>query len=383
MPATMSPQLTYTEYLSTNQNFISAFGRLRPGIDLSQARSELALLGAAINRAIPSDPDQPDERTSASATTLNEARIDKTVRRSLFILLGAVALLHLLACANVVNLLLGRAAERRRESAVRIALGSSGRRLFRHLVSEGLTLSLLGGAFGIALAAWATAVIAPPTNVWAPRNFYGSLAPFDAPAFRWAEMAFGIALVGLTALLISIPPALAAFRIDVSAGIKAGSRGIAPGGLSLRRPSSRGVIVGLEAALAMLLVVSAGLLIESFSRMQKAGLGVEPENVLTFWVIPSEARVPPAAAPEFVSRILEAITSVPGVVSASVDGGGPLSGTANSTLYVIGRPDPAPGQAPAVLRHYIAPDHFRTLAIPCCEGGASPTPIPQAARGSS
>ena len=369
VPATMTPQLTYAGYVTTNQNFISAVGLLREDVSLAGARSELAVLGQDINREVPSDPDFPDERVTASAVPVNEARIEPTVRRSLFILLGAVALLHLLACANVTNLLLGRAAARRHESALRVALGSSARRLFGHILREGAVLAILGGGLGLALAWWTSAAVAPPANVWAPRNFYGSLAAFDAPAFSPVELGFGIALLVLTALLVALPPALSAFRIDVSSGIKASSRGLAPGGVvSLRRPSARGLIVGIEAALAMLLVVTAGLMIESFQRMRQVGIGVEPANVLTFWLIPSEARVPPETAPAFVARVLDAIAQVPGVQSSSVDGGAPLSGTASSTLHIEGRPAPAPGQAPPVLRHYIGPDHFRTLGIPLRRG---------------
>ena len=368
VPATMTPQLTYTEYLTTNQNFISAFGRLHPEVTLESARSELAVLGAAINRALPSDPEHPEERVSASALTLNQARVDSTVRRSLFVLLSAVALLHLLACANVTNLLLGRAAARRRDSAVRVALGSSGGQLFSHLFREAFVLALSSGALGVALAAWASAVIAPPTNVWAPRNFYGNLAPFDTPEFGGLELLFGVVIALVTAALVAAPAALSAFRIDVSSGLRAGARGISDGAFSLRRPSPRGVIVGFEAALAMLLVVGAGLLIDSFERMRGTSIGVDGANVLTFWVVPSEARIPPATAPAFVSRLLEAVARVPGVQSATVDGGGPVSGTANSTLYVAGRPTPPPGQAPPVLRHYIGPDHFRTMGIPVRRG---------------
>lgn len=370
IPRTMAPQLTYAGYVTTNQNFISAIGRLRQGIELTAARSELAVLGADINRALPSDPQAPNEQVTATATRINEARTDLTVRRSLFVLLGGVALLHLLGCANVTNLLLGRATGRRRESAVRVALGSSSGRLFRHIFGEAMLLALLAGVIGVALAAWASALITPPTNVWAPRNFYGSLAPFDTPAFGTTELAFGIVLAAATALLVAVPPAVSAFRIDVSAGIKSGSRGITGGAITLRRPSARGIIVGIEAAFAMLLVVISGLLIESFQRMRQVDTGVVADNVLTFWVIPSEARIPADAAPAFVSRILGAVASVPGVRSVSVDGGAPLAGTASGVLHVEGRPAPPAGEAPPVLRHYIAPDHFVTLGIPLQRGRA-------------
>jgi putative ABC transport system permease protein len=366
IPRTISPQVTYAEYLTTNQNFISAVGRLRAGVELDAARAELAALGAEINRALPSDPRFPQERVTATAVSLNDARVDKTVRRSLFVLLGGVALLHLLACANVINLLLGRAAARRREYAMRIALGSSAGRLFGHILGHGVVIALAGGGLGIMLASWTSALVAPPASAW--RNFYGSLAPFDAPAFSVVELAFGIGLAAATALLVALAPAVSAFRVDVSTAMKASRRSAASGGLSLRHPSARGVIVGIEAALATLLVVAAGLLADSFQRMQRAQIGVEPDRVLTFWVIPSEARIPPATAPAFIARLLDALARVPGVQSASVDGGGPLSGTASSTLYIDGRPRPPAGQAPPVLRHYIAPDHFRTLGIPVRRG---------------
>jgi predicted permease len=213
-------------------------------------------------------------------------------------------------------------------------------------------------------------VIAPPANVWAPRNFYGSLAPFDAPRFGAAELAFALGLVLVTAFLVALPPALRAFGIDVSSGIRTGSRGIADNAITLRRPSARGIIVSIEAALAMLLVVAAGLLIDSFQRMRQTSIGVDTGNVLTFWVIPSEARVPPATAPAFVSRLIASISSVPGVRSVSVDGGAPMAGSASSTLYIDGRPVPHPSAAPPITRHYVAPGHFETLGMRLLRGRA-------------
>lgn len=368
VPRTLTPQLTYAEYITTNQNFISAVGRLKSGVDLTTARASLATLGQNINRALPSDPDVPDERVTASALTLNEARTNETVRRSLYVVLAAVALLHVLACVNVINLLLGREASRRHESSVRVALGSGRGRLFGHLASEGLVLGLTGGVLGMLLAVWGSSVISPPTNIWAPRNFYGSLSPFDTPAFGAAELAFAVALALGSALLVAIPPALRAFGIDVSSGIRTGSRSIAENAITLRRPSARGIIVGIEAALAMVLVVAAGLLIDSFQRMRQVDIGVDTRNVLTFWVIPSEARIPPATAPLFISRLIESISSVPGVRSVSVDGGAPMAGTASSVLHIAGRPPVPASDAPPILRHYIAPDHFTTLGIPVVRG---------------
>ena len=369
MPSTMAPQLTYADYVRTNQNFISVVGRLRQGLTIQDARSELTVLGASINRTIPSDPQQPNERVSATALTLNQARVDPALKRSLAVLVSAVALLHLLACANVTNLLLGRAAKRRRDAAVRLALGSSAGRLFRHLLGEHLALAVPAALFGVLLAWWTSALLTPPTNVWAARNFYGSLAAFDTPVFGTREALFGIALAILTAFLVAIPAALSAFKVDVYNEIRSGSQGIASGAIRLGRPTLRGVIVALEASLAVLLVVSAGLLIDSFQRMRQTRVGADSSNVLTFWITPSEARIPAGSgSARYVGRVLDAMSRVPGVVSASVDGGAPLAGTARGLLYIVGQPTPPVYEAPPVLRHYISPNHFATLRIPLKRG---------------
>ena len=368
MPTAMAPLLTYADYVRTNQNFISLVGRLRPGVSLENAQSELAVLGARINNAVPSDEGQPGERVSATAVSINEARTDIRMRRSLVVLISAVALLHLLACANVTNLLLGRAAKRRRESAVRLALGSGSARLFRHLLTEHLAFAVPGVVLGVLVAWVMSAILMPPTNVWAPRNFYGSLAAFDAPGFGAPELAFGLVLASITAMVVALPPALSAFRLSVHSEIKSGSQGIMGGGITLRRPTLRGAIVAIEASLAVLLVVTAGLLLDSFRRMRQTSIGADTSGILTFWIVPSEVRVPPATAAEYVSRVLDAMGRVPGVISASVDGGAPLAGTARSTLYIVGRPEPPTYQAPPILRHYVAPSHFRTLGIPVLRG---------------
>ncbi len=370
VPQAMAPRLTYSGYVESNENFISVVGRIRAGVSVQQARAELALLGNTINRALPSDPAQPDEPVAASAVPINEARIDAGMQRSLLVLIAAVALLHLLACANVINLLLGRAAEMSHESSVRIALGSSRSRLFAHHLGDGIVLALVAGAAGMTLAIWGSSLVTPPANVWSARNFHGSLAAFDTPAFGLIEMAFGMGLTILSALIVAVPPALSAFRVDVASGIRSGARGIARQGFRLRRPSARSLVVGVESALAMLLVVTAGLLIDSFQRMRQAPLGVDARDVLTFRVVPSEATVQPPDAPAFITRLLESVAAIPGIRAVSVDGGAPLAGSARASLHVVGRPVASAGDAPPVLRHYVGPDHFIALGIPLLEGRA-------------
>ena len=365
IPRTLSAQISYAEYVTTNQNFIAAIGRLRPEVELKGANSELAVLAAAINRALPSDPQHPDERVSAVAIPLNEARVNASVRGSLLLLFGAVALLHLLACANVTNLLLGRAVQRRPEFVVRLALGSSRWQLFWQVFVEGSVLAIMGGAAGILLAQWFTGFTAPPASA---SGGSAHLAPFDAPVFSALVLAFGVLLVLLTAAIVAIGPALSAAGPRPAGELQGRGRVTSASGLSLRRPTVRGLIVGVEAALAALLVVGAGLLFDSFQRMRAVDVGVEPNQVLTFWVIPSEARVPPSAAPAFLARLVGALEQVRGVESVGVDGGAPLNGSATSTLFIAGRPVPGPGEAPPITRHYVSVDHFRTLGIPLRRG---------------
>ncbi|HEY2848817.1 MAG TPA: ADOP family duplicated permease [Gemmatimonadaceae bacterium] len=369
IPTAMAPSLTYAGYVTTNQNFISVAARVRPGVPLPRVNAELATLGARINAVLPPNDPVPGETISATAVPLNAARVDDGTRRSLLVLLGAVALLWLLACANVVNLLLGRATARRQEAAIRSALGATGGQLAVHYGAEALVLAGLGGIAGVTFATWAARFVSVPANVWFARNFFGSIGTFDASDTGIRLAACGAVIAAVTALLVAGPPALAFGAIGAGPGLSVGARAAATGGGSLKRPSARGVIVALETALAMLLVVAGGLMVESFARIRHAEVGIQSDHLLTFWVRPSEVRVPPRDAPAFVARILDAIERVPGVIAASVDGGTPLSGSASSTLVIVGRPVPANlDDAPPVDRHYVGPNHFRALGTPLVRG---------------
>jgi predicted permease len=367
VPTTMAPVLTYGEYLTTDQNFISVIARMRDDATLESVRSELARLGPGIYRDIPPAYVDSSATVSATALTLNEARVVRELRRAVLLLFGAVALLHLLACANVASLLLSRGLARRRESAVRAAMGSSPLRLFARTFGEGTALCFLGGVIGLWIARLASGIVVP-LNAWGPRNFYGSLSGFSEPAFGWRTIAFIAVVTIVTTILVSLAPAVAASRVDVAEDLRAGGRAASDFSASLRRPSARGYMVALESALAMMLLVAGGLMIDSFRRMRGTELGVDASRVLTFTLMPSEVSVPPASAPAFIEQMLGAISAVPGVLSASVDGGAPLAGSASSTLRVIGRPEPGPGEAPGILRHYVGPDHFTTLGIPLRRG---------------
>ncbi len=367
IPTMMAPSISYDGYLTTDQNFISLVSRLPGGTTLTSLRTELAAVMPAIARALPSVDDDSTSVVSATATPLSQARIPADLRRAMQLLLGAVVVLYLLACANATSLLLGRALTQRREAAVRASLGSSTGALFRRYLTQGAILVLTGALAGLALA-WVASTVAIPMNAWGPRNFYGAIAGFSDPDFGWRTVVAWLGVTVATVALVAWAPAVATVRGNLTAHLRDGARSAPASGLALRRPTARGAIVAVEAGLAVLLLAVGGLMIESFSRIRRTPLGVDPGRVLTFTLQPAETDPSPVAAAAFIERMLTSIATVPGVVSASVDGGAPVSGSASTTLRIVGQPEPGPGQASAVLRHYVGPDHFRTLGIPIVRG---------------
>lgn len=368
LPTSMAPVLTYPDYLVTDQSFISVVARLRDSTQLEGARTELATLGAQIYAALPDSEQIPLDRPSATALSLNEARAHPIVRRAVSTFFAAVVLLFLLAAVNVSSLLLARAESRRREAAVRLALGSSVRRTAGLYLAHDALPVALGVLLGTAIAAPTVGLLGAPSDVWGPANFYGSLGAFSVPAFDGSMLVFGFGLAAVTSVLVALAPVAHTLRGEVQESLREGGRAVSASMGSVRRPRTRGVIVAAEAALAVVLLVAGGLMIESFRRMRATDLGIDPDHVLTFSISPSEARIGVSGAPAYISRMLAAITAIPGVTSASVDGGAPLAGTARSTLEIVGRPPVDANLAPPVLRHYVGPDHFRTLGIPLIRG---------------
>ncbi len=366
VPEMMAPRLSYADHLTTPQNFISVVGRLRPGVDLAAARAELGVLGGTIAAEFPDEVDVPTS-WSATAVPLTLARVDPANRKSVLVLFGAVGFLLLLASANVAGLGLVRAAERRQEMVVRQALGASRGRVVGQLMMESALLSLAGGAIGAALAWLVGRVVGVgiPGAIAGPANQYGALGSFAAPRMDFVVLGFSVA-VSIGAMLLSgLVPALAAGRTDPAAEL----RDRAGTGRSRGVSRAQSVLVAIEIALALVLSVGSGLLFTSLRRLEAVPLGIEARNVLTFRIQPSEVRYGPREAPALIDRVIDAVAAVPGVRSVTVDACAPLgSSCANSTLFVAGRPEPRPGQAPEVMRHYVAPDHFKTLGIPLVRG---------------
>jgi len=369
MPRTMAPVLTYSDYLITPQHFVSVVARLRPGVDVARANAELAAVGGRFaDAAAPADA-----QWSATALSIGQARVDPAMRRSALLLLAAAVCLLLIACVNVTGLLLARARTRRREVAIRLAIGSSRWRLVRQLLTEGLLVAAIAGVCGLAVATWGVAVFAytSPAIIASFSNNYAAVAAFAAPSLDARVLVFALATTLGTTLLFALVPAIDASRPDLVVALKEDDRG---GG---RVRTLSGLVVS-EVALAVLLLAAAGLLLETFAHMQRVRGGFDIERVLTFWIRPPNTRYAPADGPAIVERMLTRIEQVPGVEAAAVNRATPFMGGSRSNIFFPDRPtDPA--TAPGVGRHYVSADYFRTLGIPL-RAGRGLTPADRAGR---
>jgi putative ABC transport system permease protein len=359
IPPPMAARLYYADYLTTPQNFISLVARLKDGVSLRQADAELGAIGSQFV----GNGSTPGIVWGATAVPLREARVDPTVRQSALVLLSAAACVLLIACVNVAGLLLAGARVRRREIAVRLAIGSGRRRLVQQLLTEGLLMAVIAGVVGTLLAWLGAGIFArtAPAVIASGRNNYGALGMQGSPALDPGVLLFALAVALGTTLLFALVPALAASRSDLVTALKEDDRG---GGRGSRTLST---LVVSEVALACLLLTASGLLIESFARLQNRRAGFVSDDVLTFWVRPPGSRYPPAAGPATVGRLLTRIQAVPGVESAAVNRCVPFSGCSRTIAFFPDRPND-PANAPGVGRHYISPDYFRTLGIPILAG---------------
>jgi predicted permease len=364
IPTTMAPRLTYRDYLTTPQHFINFVGRLKPGVPVAQASAELAALAPHI--VVPEAATGSEPVTwSATVRPLADARIDPSVRRSGLLLIGAVACVLTISCVNVASVLLARARTRRREIAMRLALGSTRFRIVRQLLTESLVLAAIGGIFGTLLAAWGVAAISLPSVIASSRNDYGQLSGFATPAVDGAVLLFAVVITIGTNILFGLTPALETSQPDLVGALKEDSRTAAGGG-QLR------VLAGLvitEIAVAVVLLTGAGLLLKTFARLQELRVGFVPQGVLTFSVNPPSSRYLPADGPAIIERLLSSVERVPGVIAATVNRCTPFTNCARTVVFFPEHPTDA-AHAPAVGRHYVSASYFRTLGIPVLAGRA-------------
>ena len=333
--------------------YFEVVGRLRPGTGLEQARAEAEAVAGRLKQQY----GEAEEAVSASVVPLHEDVVGET-RSALLLLVGAVAILLLIACANVANILLARGATRQKEIALRLALGAGRVRLVRQFLTESLLLAMAGGGLGVLLALWALA----PLKALVPVDMSGG-----TPLTLDARVLAFTALISLgSALVFGLFPALNLADQDLNGVLKEGGRGAASGARSNR---ARRVLVVSEIALAAVLLTGAGLLIRSLDRLLDVPLGFDPEKVLTAQLTLPQARYPEKAQrAAFVGRVLEQLGGSPEVESAAAISRLPLnSGRSTRSVEVQGQATPRTG---GVTPDYLvtSPGYFRSMGIPLLTG---------------
>ena len=334
-------------------HFLEATGRLRPGVSLAQANAETATISAALAKQYPD--------TNLHLGMRLEPALDAMVgevRPALWVMLGAVGLVLLIACANVANLLLARTTARQREVAVRAALGASRARLLQQLLTESLLLALAGAVPGVLLASWATNFLAKVPSL--------DIARLSETSVDWRTLLFTLGATLLTAGVFGLVPALYASRVTLTGSLREGGRG---GGESAGSSRLRGLLVVMEVTLALVLLVGSGLLIQSMVRILRVPPGFDPQGVIAFELdLPGTRYGKPEQSAQFFRELLPRLAAQPGVVAASAIMPLPFSDNAMRTSFQIeGRPVPE-GEEPRTSFRMVGLDYFQTMRIPLVAG---------------
>ena len=336
-----------------NRN-LSVFGRLRPGVTVEQAGAEIGSIARRLEQQYP----QSNTGWGVRLRTFYDWVVPQEVRRSMIMLFVAVGLLLLIACANVANLLLARAGAQQREMAIRSALGASRARLVQQLIIDSLLLAFAGGLAGLLLALWGTSLIAS-SNMQ-------NIARLSETQVDGRVLGFTLAVSVITGLIFGLAPARAAARLGLTEKLREGGGGV--GGKVTHR--LRGTFVVAEVTLALALLVSAGLIMRSFLRLQAVPLGFAPENVLTMQIsVPTSKYKDPEQRVNFFHQLLERLRSTPGVIDAAAVTQPPLS-SGNWAVEVIPEgQEAAAGEARLTADARAAtPHYFRTMGIPVLQG---------------
>jgi putative ABC transport system permease protein len=333
---------------------INVLARLKQGVTLGEARAEMN----AIAQSLAQERPEFNAGWGISITPLQELVVGD-VKRSLLVLLGAVSFVLLIACANVANLLLARAARRQREIAIRIALGASRLRLVRMLLTESMLLAMLGGALGLLLAVWGVDGLL-------------ALAPGNLPRVeeigmdRWV-FGYTMAVSLLTGIIFGLAPALQASKPNLNELLKEGIRS-SPAGFG--RDRLRSLLVVAEVALSLVLLIGAGLMMRSFARLQNVKPGFDPRNVVAMRVsLPDEKYAEDQSVVNFYEQAFARLKQLPGVKQAGAIHVLPWSGD-NSGRYFHpeGQPMPQAGEEPTYNYRIITPGYFETMSIPLMKG---------------
>jgi predicted permease len=332
---------------------MDAVGRLKPGVTLGQAKSNMSAIAQHLAQAYP----DADKGTGITLIPLKED-VTGQIRPFLLVLLSAVAFVLLIACANVASLLLARSTGRSREFAIRAAMGASPKRVVRQLLTESCLLSLTGGALGLALAAWGTKTVVHLIPEALPRA--------DAIGLNPSVLLFTLGVSVLTGVVFGLVPALKSAQPNLAESLKEEGRGSS----GVRHRTQR-ILVVVEMAMAVVLLIGAGLMIRSLGKLWSINPGFDPHNVLTFGVSsPEPLGATPAAIREAMRRIRDVMEQIPGVQSASLSVGSvPMNGDSELPFWLEGQPKPASdSDMKSSLFYAVQSDYLKIMRTPLLRG---------------
>jgi predicted permease len=340
-----------------NENF-NVLARLKPGVTAQAAQADIDVIASRIR-----EQDRRDPTFTISVVPLLD-QVVGNVRRAVLVLLGAVGLVLLIACANVANLLLARAAGRQKEIAIRSALGADRKRLIGQMLTESVLISLLGGIAGLGLAA-ASLYLMRAINP-------GNIPRLDEIGINGEVLFFTLSVSTLTGIVFGMAPALRAARVDVNSSLKAGGRDSRTGGLGIGRDKLRSLLVVTELALSLLLLIGAGLLIRSFAHIQTVRPGFDPDNVISLQVSlggPRYQHPNEQATARFYEELGQRVSNLPGVKAQGAVSALPLTASVGWGGVEVEGYVPPPSEPELQVDLRIAtPDYFRALDVPLMDG---------------
>jgi putative ABC transport system permease protein len=355
-PRVFDLNIATPQQINGGASFLTVMARLAPGATLHQAQAEMDLLDQRFMHDNPGRPDN-DPRRAFLVTELQQQLV-ANIRPALLMLVGAVSLVLLIACANVASLLLSRAVGRSKEIAVRAALGASAPMLLRQLLTESLLLAGLSGVLGILLAAWGTRALSAITLSTHP----------EMAAVRmdlWA-LAFTVAISLASGIVFGLAPALQLSKPDLNMLLRDEGRGSSGG---RRRNRARNVLVVAQVALSTVLLVGSGLLIRSFVRLRATNPGFDPRNVVTMQIElpPTKYGTRPRMI-AFYSEVLRQLRTLPGVQAVAISSALPLNTTRLTPMLLEGQPVVPIGQRPVLNVETISPEYSSVLRVPLLRG---------------
>ena len=357
LPLALDPAREFGDFFS----LVGVVGRVRPGGSLEHTQTELRLIASNASEQGAAQGKEPLPLALVELVPLHQQLV-AGVRLTVLVLWGAVGLVMLIACVNVAGLMVSRTLARQREMAVRAAIGARRWQLIRQLLTESVVLGLAGGAMGLLVAVWATRAI----GSLAPADFAGTVYDLSSIPIDWRVFAFTLALSVVTGIVFGLAPALTASKPDLIQTLR-NSR--SAGLMSFGLRSFRGWLVVAELALAMVLLVAAGLLVRSFNKLTAIDPGFERQNVLTAQIaLPRSKYKEPEQSLAFQQELLQKVKALPGVAAAGTINHTPLTGFGMIVFTEIEGQPPLEKKDPAIGVGVVSPEYFQTLHIPLLSG---------------